>query len=87
MATGFNIWKVLSVVHAVFGIFVDHISVSHCSPVLDLIFALNSFDSASLRLQHSGYLFDDEILRDFGESKEACRKISPSKLSRKAYFM
>ena len=51
-----------SVAHAPFGRFVYHISAFHVSPVLDLISTLNWFDSASLKLQHGGYLFDNKMM-------------------------
>ena len=59
----FDIWKGLSVGHAVFGRFANHISTFHVSPVLDLISTLNWFDSEILKLQHGGYLFNDEMIR------------------------
>ena len=45
LAVWFDIWKDLSVAHAVFGRFLNHISVFHVSLVLDLISTLNWFDS------------------------------------------
>ena len=63
MTIGFDIWKGLCVAHAAFGRFVNHISAFHVSPVLDLISTLNWFDSASLKLQHGWYFFNDEMMR------------------------
>ena len=63
LAIWFNIGIGLSVVHAAFGRFVNHIFAFHVSPVLDLIFALNWFELASSKLQHCWYLFDDEMMR------------------------
>ena len=55
------IW--VSVVHAVFGRFFNHISVFHISSVLDLTSTLNWFRSESLKLQHGGFVFFDEMMR------------------------
>ena len=63
LAFWFDIWKGLNVAHAVFGRFVNHISAFHISSVLDLTSTLNWFDSESLKLQHGGYLFNDEMIR------------------------
>ena len=63
LAVWFNIWRGFSVAHAVPGRFVNHISAFHVSLVLDLISTLNWFDSSSLKLQHGGYLFDDDMMR------------------------
>ena len=56
--------------HAVFGRFVNHISAFHMSPVLDLTSTLNLLDSASLKLQHGEYLFDDAMMRQILVKKE-----------------
>ena len=37
-------------------------SVFYINSVLDLISTLNWFDSVSLKLQHSGYLFNNEMI-------------------------
>ena len=44
LAIWFDIWKRLSVEHAVFGRFINHISAFNVSPVLDLTSTLNLFD-------------------------------------------
>ena len=50
------------VVQAVFGRFINQISAFYVSPVLDLISTMNWFDLASLKPQHGGYLFDNEMM-------------------------
>ena len=63
MAIWFSIRKKgLSVVYAVFGRFFNQISAFYVSPFLDLMSTSNWFGSASLKLQHSGYLFDNEMM-------------------------
>ena len=74
LALWFDIWKRLSVVHAVFERFFNHISAIHVSLVLDLISPLNWFDLTHLKFQHGGYLFLDEMIKDFGKNEEAYRK-------------
>ena len=54
--------KGLSVMHAVFGRFVNQISAFYLGPVLNLISTLNWFYLASLKLQHGGYLFNNEMM-------------------------
>ena len=63
LAIWFDIWKGVSVAHAINGRFVNYISAFHASPVLDLISTLNWFDLVNVKLQRDRYLFTDEMMR------------------------
>ena len=63
LAIWFNIWKGLSVAHAVFRRIFNHICAFHVSHVQDLISNLNWCDLESLKLQHDGCLSNGEMIR------------------------
>ena len=46
----------------------------HVSPVLHLISTLKLFDSVSLKLQHGGYLYDDEMRQILVKTRERIEK-------------
>ena len=66
---------------------VNHVSPIHDSPILFLTSTLNSFDSASLKLQVGGYFYGDDTRQILVKMRKHIKKRSSRKTSEKGVFI
>ena len=65
---------------------VNHVSPIHDSPILYLTSTLNSFDSASLKLQVGGYFYGDDTRQILVKMRKHIKKKKFKKDIRKGRF-